>query len=113
MNAGDASGVRSHAYTGDGFGKGAIMNMAVEQDVLLRALLARVARGEKAALELLYELTVAQVWGLACRLRPDRPGAEAVTEEVYVQVWQRAPAGTPADEPVLDWLLALARLTRP
>ena len=85
------------------------MNMAVEQDVLLRALLARVARGEQAALEQLYEMTVTQVWGLACRLQPDRPRAEAVTEEVYVQVWQRAPGGAPAGETVLDWLLALAR----
>jgi RNA polymerase sigma-70 factor (ECF subfamily) len=79
------------------------------EDALLRALLARVAHGERAALARLYDCTVERVYGLVRGVTRDRGSAAEVTEEVYLEVWRQPLAA--ASGPVIAWLwsLALAR----
>lgn len=72
-------------------------------------LLGAIAAGDQTAMARLYDLTSAHVHGLALRIVGDSDGAEEVTLEVYVQVWNQAnrydsQRGTP-----LAWLFTIAR----
>ena len=74
-----------------------------------RGLIVRVARGERAALQALYEATAPKLLGIILRILKDRAAAEDTLQEVFVRIWQRAGddehlAGTP-----LVWLVAIAR----
>lgn len=75
----------------------------------LASLMARIAEGDVDALATLYDETAPQVYGLARRILDDPAGAEEVTADVFVQVWQKAPRYDPARGPALPWLLLLAR----
>ena len=54
------------------------------------ALVARVARGDEAAFEALYDALSAPVYGLARRVVRDPARAEDVTQEVFLEVWRKA-----------------------
>src|SRR4051812_12952269 len=54
-------------------------------------LVARVARGDSAAFEALYDALGALVHGLARRVVRDPSRAEDVTQEVFLDVWRKAP----------------------
>jgi RNA polymerase sigma-70 factor (ECF subfamily) len=56
----------------------------------LAATLARVARGERAALELLYGASSVKLYGIVQRILGRQDWADAVLEDVYVRVWERA-----------------------
>jgi DNA-directed RNA polymerase specialized sigma24 family protein/quercetin dioxygenase-like cupin family protein len=73
------------------------------------ALVRAVAKGDQAALHALYERTHRPVFTLIMRLRPDRETAEALTLDVFVEVWRRAQAYGPAQGTVLAWIMNLAR----
>lgn len=75
----------------------------------LTALLGRIARGEQAALESLYDLTLPRVFAVARRICTDAALAEEVTEDVYFQVWREAARFDSARAPALAWLLMLTR----
>jgi RNA polymerase sigma-70 factor, ECF subfamily len=75
----------------------------------LASLVAQIAQGDVDALAALYDETVPQVHGLVLRLLGEPGLAEEVTADVFVQVWQKAPAYDPARGPALPWLLLLAR----
>lgn len=53
-------------------------------------LLSRIMRGDEAALALLYDRYCASVYALALRIVGERPGAEAVTQEVFRHAWRSA-----------------------
>jgi len=55
------------------------------------ALVRAVARGDQSALHQLYDRTHRPVFTVIMRLRPDRETAEALTLDVFVDVWRRAP----------------------
>ena len=73
------------------------------------ALMRAVARGDQSALHALYDRTHRPVFTVIMRLRPDRETAEALTLEVFVDVWRRALAYEPAQGTVLAWIMNLAR----
>jgi DNA-directed RNA polymerase specialized sigma24 family protein/quercetin dioxygenase-like cupin family protein len=73
------------------------------------ALVRAVARGEQPALHELYDRTHRPVFTVIMRLRPDRETAEALTLDVFVDVWRRALAYEPAQGTVLAWIMNLAR----
>ncbi len=75
----------------------------------LASLIARTARGDEVALADLYDQTCATVYGLALRIARDRPTAEEVTADVYLQVWRQAARFDPARGTPLSWLLVLTR----
>ncbi len=63
-----------------------------EDDPSVAALIVRVAAGEPAALELLYQRTSARVFATAKAILPDPAQAEEATQEVYLQLWLNAAA---------------------
>ena len=73
------------------------------------ALVRAVARGDQTALHALFERTYRPVFTLIMRLRPDRETAEALTLDVFVEIWRRALVYDPAQGTVLAWIMNLAR----
>ncbi|MBI3345056.1 MAG: sigma-70 family RNA polymerase sigma factor [Gammaproteobacteria bacterium] len=72
-------------------------------------LLAAIARREQSALESLYDMTVARVYGVALRITGRRDAAEEVVADVYWQVWQQAGRYDAQRGSVLAWLLTICR----
>lgn len=79
------------------------------QQEALRALLARLAGGETAALDALYDATAARLYAVAYRITRDAPAAEEVVSDVYLQLWQNAARYDAARGPVIAWLLVICR----
>jgi RNA polymerase sigma-70 factor (ECF subfamily) len=73
------------------------------------ALLRSVAAGDQAALHALYERAHRPVFTLLMRLARRREAAEALTVEVFRDVWWRASAYDPAAGSVLAWIMGHAR----
>lgn len=71
--------------------------------------LQRAGRGEKPALEGIYQATSAKLFGICLRILHDRQEAEDVLQEVYVSVWRRAASFDPARASPITWLATLAR----
>jgi RNA polymerase sigma-70 factor, ECF subfamily len=63
---------------------------ALNGNAPLQTLFERVADRDPRALEGLYDLTSAFVYGLALRILADRSDAEEVTLDTYVRVWESA-----------------------
>lgn len=80
---------------------------ATRQD--LAAGLRRVAQGDRAALELVYEATSPQLYGIVVRILGRRDAADEVLRQVYVRVWQRAGDFDPASCSPITWLATIAR----
>ncbi len=69
-----------------------------------------VARGDRAALALVYQLTSAKLFGVCLRILGEQGEAEDVLQEVYLTVWRRAGTFDPArGVSPITWLAALAR----
>jgi RNA polymerase sigma-70 factor (ECF subfamily) len=85
--------------------------MAADDDRsrLTRAL-GDVARGDRAALQIVYRQTSAKLLGVCLRILDDRTEAEDVLQETYVTVWNRAGAYDPERglSPI-TWLVTIAR----
>lgn len=75
----------------------------------LAAAIARVATGDRAALQLVYRDTSAKLLGVCLRILNDRGEAEDVLQEVYITVWRKAAAFDPARASPITWLVAIAR----
>jgi RNA polymerase sigma-70 factor, ECF subfamily len=82
--------------------------MPVSRDDLVEAL-AAVARGDKAAFEMLYTATSLKLYGIVVRILGQRALADEVLQEVYVRVWQRAGEFDPATSSPITWLTTIAR----
>ncbi len=57
---------------------------------LIAAALGRIPGGDRAALQTVYRLTSAKLFGVALRILGERSEAEDVLQEVYVTVWRKA-----------------------
>jgi len=75
----------------------------------LVAALARVAGGDRAALQLVYQDTSAKLFGVCVRILNDKSEAEDVLQEVYLTVWRKAATFDPARASPITWLVAIAR----
>jgi RNA polymerase sigma-70 factor (ECF subfamily) len=73
------------------------------------ALLVRIAGGDRAAFEVLYQRYVRSVFGLALRKLGDRTRAEDAVQEVFTAVWRSAGSYRPERGPAAPWLYAVAR----
>jgi RNA polymerase sigma-70 factor (ECF subfamily) len=80
-----------------------------EQDKADTELLHAVARGDERALGSLYDHYSPILFGLLLRILKDRPEAEDVLQEVFLQVWQRAPSFDAERGRPFTWLVTLAR----
>lgn len=75
----------------------------------LAGILARVALGDRAAFELLYQVTASRLYPIALRVLGERQLAEDALQEAFVAIWchagrYRADRGAP-----LAWLATLVR----
>jgi RNA polymerase sigma-70 factor (ECF subfamily) len=78
-----------------------------DRDVLLAALIARMAAGDEAALGEFYDATLGKVYGLALRIAGRADAAEDVAAEAYQQVWRQAGRYDSARGRPLTWLLTM------
>ena len=70
--------------------------------------LMRVAAGDREAFATVYDALSARVFGLVLRVLVDRSQAEEVTQEVFVDMWRKAPTYDSARGSSIGWALALA-----
>ncbi len=75
----------------------------------LRAAMARLAQGDSAALEEIYEATRVKLFGICFRILGDRKEAEDALQDVYVNLWQRADRYDPSRASPISWLATFAR----
>ena len=74
-----------------------------------QALVTRVARGDSAALEALYDRYAARVLGVALKIIGDQSLAEDILQETFWRVWQNAAAYQPQLGPFTGWLFRIVR----
>lgn len=71
-------------------------------------LLTRVARGDRQAFEELYDALSGPVYGLARRVVRDPARAEDVAQEVFLEVWRKAPDFDAARGRAKTWVMTIA-----
>ena len=76
---------------------------------LIAAALERIPGGDRAALQTVYRLTSAKLFGVALRILDERSEAEDVLQEVYVTVWRKAADFDPNRASPMTWLIAITR----
>src|SRR5882757_2265220 len=76
---------------------------------LIVAALVRIPAGDRAALQTVYRLTSAKLFGVCLRILGERSEAEDVLQEVYVTVWRKAADFDAARASPMTWLIAIAR----
>jgi len=72
-------------------------------------LLQRIANGDSAAFETLYNRFARPLLGLALRMLRDRSRAEDAVQETFTAIWRSAPSYRPERGPGAPWLYAVAR----
>jgi RNA polymerase sigma-70 factor (ECF subfamily) len=76
---------------------------------LIATALARIPSGDRTALQTVYRLTSAKLFGVCLRILGERSEAEDVLQEVYVTVWRRAADFDESRASPMTWLIAIAR----
>ena len=71
-------------------------------------LMSRVGRGDSVAFESLYDKLGALVHGVARRVVRDPSRAEDVTQEVFLDVWRKAPSFDRARGSARTWVMTIA-----
>ncbi len=79
-----------------------------EEQAYLRALVQRLARGDEAAYEDLYDRVSATVYGVCRRVLRDPSEAEEVAQEVLLEIWRTASRYDPARAGVRSWAVMIA-----
>jgi RNA polymerase sigma-70 factor (ECF subfamily) len=75
----------------------------------LALLVGEMRRGDRHALESLYEATVGKLYALASAMLRNAEDAEEVVCETYTQAWETAGTFDPARASVMGWLLMMCR----
>jgi len=73
------------------------------------ALLAEIGRGESSALGSLYDRYGGLVYSLALHMLAEAATAEEITQDVFIQVWHKAPTYRPELGKVSTWLTSITR----
>lgn len=82
--------------------------LAASEELEDRQLLARIARRDSRAFEVLYDRYGRPVYSLAMGMLRDAGGAQEVTQEVFLSIWRQAAEFDPSRGSARSWLLALA-----
>lgn len=75
----------------------------------LIAALARVALGDRGAMQEVYRRTSAKLFGVCLRIFGERAEAEDALQDVYLAIWRKAGTFDPARASPITWLVTLAR----
>ncbi len=81
---------------------------SAERSALVAAL-ARVAAGDRAAMQEVYRRTSAKLFGVCLRIFGERAEAEDAVQDVYLAIWRKAGTFDPARASPITWLVTLAR----
>jgi len=73
------------------------------------ALLRRVAQGDRAGFEELYDRLSSVLFSTAFRILNDREAAEDVLQDVFIQIWEKAPLYNPSLGKPVTWAITLTR----
>jgi RNA polymerase sigma-70 factor, ECF subfamily len=84
------------------------MDLEANRDLIIAAL-ARIPGGDRTALQTIYRLTAAKLFGVCLRILSERSDAEDVLQEVYLTVWRKAGDFNPGRASPMTWLIAIAR----
>jgi RNA polymerase sigma-70 factor (ECF subfamily) len=71
-------------------------------------LLTRVARGDQAAFEAVYDVLAGPVYGLINKVVRDPAQSEEVSQEVLLEVWRSAARFDPAKGSATTWVMTIA-----
>ena len=71
-------------------------------------LMPKVARGDSSAFERLYDVLSGPVYGMARRVLRDPGRAEDVTQEVFLEVWRKAPRFDADRGSAKTWVMTMA-----
>jgi len=74
-----------------------------------RQLLARVAKGDLAALRAIYEKHAPRAVAIAFRILRDRGEAEDVVQETFIELWRRSSQFDPDRGGAIAWVVTIAR----
>ena len=74
----------------------------------VNVLVSKVARGDSSAFESLYDEMGASVFGVARRVVRDPSRAEDVAQEVFLEVWRKAPSFDDARGSAKTWIMTIA-----
>lgn len=80
-----------------------------ESPAQLEQLIARCAAGDSPALELLYQNTSAQLFGVLKRILLRADLAEEALQDVYVSIWRNAKDYRASKGAVFTWMTSIAR----
>ena len=85
------------------------MNRQNPESIKLLGLLQQMAKGEHTALAGCYDVMGPVVFSLAVRMLRDRPAAEDVTQDIFVQVWRQAANYDTTRGSPEAWMMMIAR----
>ena len=71
--------------------------------------MARMAEGDRSALEEIYSATRVKLFGICLRILGDRKEAEDALQDVYINLWQKADRYDPERASPISWLATFAR----
>ena len=75
----------------------------------LALLIPRIADGDRAALQQLYQATSAKLFAVCLRILSNRDESEDVLQEVYLTIWRRADRFEAGRASVMTWISTIAR----
>ncbi len=84
------------------------MDLDANRSLIVTAL-GRIPAGDRTALQTVYRLTSAKLFGVCLRILGERGEAEDVLQEVYVTVWRKAADFDANRASPMTWLIAIAR----
>jgi len=85
------------------------LNRQNPESIKLLGLLQQMAKGEHTALAGCYDVMGPVVFSLAVRMLRDRPAAEDVTQDIFVQVWRQAANYDTTRGSPEAWMMMIAR----
>ena len=83
--------------------------MSAGPQASLQDLIARTALGDRAAFEHLYRATRSKLFAVSLRIVRERPLAEEVLQDSFVNIWRRASDYAAAKSAPLTWMTAIVR----
>jgi len=83
--------------------------LLARENVEYEALLAAVARQDRAAFRSLYDLAAPKLFATILRIVRNKAAAEEILQDVFLRVWQNAARFSPETGPARAWMNTIAR----